>query len=107
MLFGLLTALLFGGATAAEATPNNAGTFACANGALNIANCSDILDHVTVKITGNRVLTDNELNVLSDNLNNATLNITAIKNVVVDTYGSFNPKVDVSDINVCILSICG
>lgn len=109
-LFGLLAALLFGSASAQAVTPNNAGTFQCSNG-INVGtvNCNDVLDNVTVVITGNRVLTGDELNILSGDLNNVKLNISDIQVLVVNVYKSFNPPINITvkDVNVCIASLCG
>ncbi|MFK4224438.1 hypothetical protein [Streptomyces sp. NPDC019890] len=99
---GLLPALLVG-ATTASAT----GHYSCSNGLANVVTCNNTnVGPVIVKITGNRTLTGNELSVLENNLNNATVNVTTLKNVTVNTYKSFNPSVTIKSINVCIASVC-
>ncbi|MGW7385275.1 hypothetical protein [Streptomyces sp. NPDC054794] len=102
-VMGLIPALLLGGASTASAT----GHYSCSNGLANVVTCNATdVGPVIVKITGNRTLTGNELSVLENNLNNATVNVTALKNVTVDTYKSFNPSVTIKKINVCIASVC-
>lgn len=106
LLFGLLSALLLGGASTAQAT-STTGSFTCQKGVVNVnvVTCNNVLNNITVNITGNDVLSDNQINVLTDNLNNLNvLNVTAIKNVVINTYKSFN--INILNIQVCIASVC-
>jgi hypothetical protein len=104
VFMGLIPAVLLGGASAASAT----GHYSCSNGLANVVTCNSTdVGPVIVKITGSRTLTDNELSVLENNLNNVAVNVTALKNVTVDTYKSFNPSVTIKNINVCIASVCG
>ncbi len=111
VLFGLLTALLLGGtASALAATPDSGhGSFTCNNVAgVTVVQCSDVLDNVKVTINGNRVLTNNELNILSGDLNNTQLDVQDIDVTVINAYKSFNPPINITvqDINVCIASVC-
>ncbi|MEU4499236.1 hypothetical protein ACFYW6_31285 [Streptomyces sp. NPDC002659] len=102
VFMGLVPALL-GGASTASAT----GHYSCSNGLANVVTCNNTnTGPVSLKITGNRTLTDNELSVLENNLNNAAVNVTALKNVTANTYKSFNPSVTIKNINVCIASVC-
>ncbi|MFI9080023.1 hypothetical protein ACIGW8_26730 [Streptomyces sioyaensis] len=104
LLLGLLAAMV-GGASTASAT----GRYSCSNGVANLVTCNTaIVGPVIVKITGNRALTAGELSVLENNLNNTSVDVTALKNVTVDTYKSFNPPINITlnDINVCIASVC-
>ncbi|MEW2260690.1 hypothetical protein [Streptomyces sp. NPDC047869] len=103
VFMGLVPALL-GGASTASAT---GGHYSCSNGLANVVTCNNTnTGPVSLKITGNRTLTDNELSVLENNLNNTAVNVTALKNVTVNTYKSFNPNVTIKNINVCIASVC-
>ncbi|MFI9809477.1 hypothetical protein ACIHEJ_34910 [Streptomyces sp. NPDC052301] len=103
VFIGLIPAVLLGGASTASAT----GHYSCSNGLANVVTCNATdVGPVIVKITGNRTLTNNELSVLENNLNNASVNATALKNVTVNTYKSFNPTVTIKNINVCIASVC-
>lgn len=115
MLMGLLTALLLGGTAAAQAGP--ALNYECNKG-VNVVSCNEVnVGDVKVEIDHNdiRALTDNEIEVLEDNLNKVDVDIlnpeTTIKDIeveVVKTYKSFNPTIiiDVDDVNVCVLAVC-
>ncbi|SHF01178.1 hypothetical protein [Streptoalloteichus hindustanus] len=106
MITGLATALLLGGAGAAQAS----GGHQCANGVANVVTCNDTDTVVPVKIEieGNRTLTDAELSVLEDSLNDIDVDVEAIKLVVVDVYRSFNPSIDITvdDVKVCVVAVC-
>jgi hypothetical protein len=103
-LLGLFTALLLTNTATASAT---GGHTSCSNGVNNIVTCNTI-SKVIVKISGKRALTTGEISILENNLNNTSIDVTVLKNVVVKTYKSFNPSIDIdiSDINVCIASYC-
>ncbi|MEU9920399.1 hypothetical protein AB0H51_03580 [Streptomyces griseoluteus] len=104
VFMGLVPALLSGASTA---TASATGHYSCSNGLANVVTCNNTTTGpVSLKITGNRTLTDNELSVLENNLNNAAVNVTALKTVTANTYKSFNPSVTIKNINVCIASVC-
>jgi hypothetical protein len=110
MVFG---ALLLGGALPAQASSNS--HFHCHNGTfVGVVNCSAIIINapvtITIKNTG-RSLSDTELSLLEvnlDKLGNDT-NILDIKNVIINTFAGFSPKIIISgnDIYVCVASVCG
>ncbi|WP_309112232.1 hypothetical protein [Saccharothrix sp.] len=102
---GLVAALTTGSGAVAAA----AGKYSCSNGVNNVVSCNDIIDKVVVKITGKRSLIHQEIVVLKNNLNNAGVDAAVIKNVVVVTYQSFNPAINISvgDVQVCVASVCG
>jgi hypothetical protein len=104
LMLGLFGSALVGGASMAHAT----GGYSCSNGLANVVTCNNVIAGVPVKIniTGNRVLTGNEIGVLQNNLNGTAVNVAAIKNSVVKTYATFSPTVIIKDINVCIASVC-
>ncbi|MFF4490572.1 hypothetical protein ACFY0F_29570 [Streptomyces sp. NPDC001544] len=103
LFMALVPAVVLGGASTASAT----GHFSCSNGLANVVTCnSTSTGPVSLKITGNRALTGNELGVLENNLDKSTISATALKNVTVNTYKSFNPSVTVKNITVCIASVC-
>lgn len=104
LLAGLFTATLAVGASPASAS----GGYSCSNGLANVVTCNNVIAGipVNVDIKGNRTLTDNEITILKNNLNNIGLNVTAIKNSVIDTYVGFSPSVTIKDINVCIAAVC-
>ena len=106
-MLGLLTALLLG-STATASAGSATGRHSCSNGFNNVVTCNSVINKVVVKITGKRMLKTGEISVLENNLNNASVDVTILKNVAVDTYKSFNPAIDitVSDVNVCIASVC-
>lgn len=105
LLFGLLTAVFVGTSGIAQANPPL--NYTCNNtGGVNVVTCSDVLSHVKLKITGNRVLTGNELHILSDSLNGTLVNFHDINLDVLNIYNSFNPQVAISKIQICILSLC-
>lgn len=117
LLFGLLTATMLGSTAMAQANPILPTFTGCTKGVVNVnvVTCNDILNNIKVIVTGNRVLTDNELTILKNALNNNEidiLNVEAtledIEVLTVDVYDSFNPSIDidVDDVNVCIASIC-
>jgi hypothetical protein len=101
---GLLAALLLGGTATASAT----GRASCSNGINNIVTCNTVMNRVVVQIFGKRSLTTGEIYILENNLNNTSVDVVVLKNVVVETYKSFNPSINinVSDVNVCIASYC-
>jgi hypothetical protein len=103
-LLGLTTTLLLGTTTTASAT----GRASCSNGVNNIVTCNNIITQVVVKISGKRELTTGEISILEKSLNNTDVDAIVLKNVVVKTYKSFNPSINitVSDVNVCIASLC-
>lgn len=88
LLGGLSTAAVVGGATAAHAT----GGYSCTQNSINIVTCNNF--PVTVVITEPRVLTGTELSVLENNLDNTSVDVTAIKNTVINTEKSFDPVID-------------
>jgi hypothetical protein len=104
-LLGLLTALLLANTATASATGSRTS---CSNGVSNIVTCNTAMSKVIVKISGKRALTTGEISILENNLNNTSIDVTVLKNVVVKTYKSFNPsiEIDISDVNVCIASYC-
>jgi conjugal transfer/entry exclusion protein len=103
-LLGLITALLLANGATASAT----GRTSCSNGVNNIVTCNTVMSNVILKISGKRTLTAGEISILENNLNNTSIDVTVLKNVVVETYKSFNPSIDISvrDVNVCIASYC-
>ncbi|MGH3907629.1 MAG: hypothetical protein ACRDTE_26140 [Pseudonocardiaceae bacterium] len=108
MLMALLGALLLGGAAAAQATPSL--NYECNQVVgVNVVSCNEVnVGDVKVEVEGNRVLTGNEITILENNLNNADVDVNVIKGVVIDTYKSFNPSIDIDtgDITVCVLAHC-
>lgn len=113
LLFGLFTAMMLASTSAAQATTPLPTLASCINGGVvNVVTCSDVLHTVTVKITNNQVLSDNELTILKNALNNAdididVLNITAVKQLVVNVYNNnIDPDVTVNDVNLCLLAVC-
>ncbi len=113
LLFGLLTTLMLASTSMAQATTPLPTLASCVNsGVVNVVTCSDVLHTVTVVIENNDVLSDNELTILKDALNNADididiLNITAAKNVVVNVYNNnIDPDITVGDVTICLASVC-
>ncbi|HEU0090392.1 MAG TPA: hypothetical protein VFQ77_22495 [Pseudonocardiaceae bacterium] len=107
LLLGMLSALLLGGVGVAQATAANYDCNQLVG--VNVVSCNEVnVGDVKVEIKGNRVLTDNEITVLENNLNNTTVTVDAIKNTVIQTYKSFNPTITVTtgDIKVCIVAVC-
>jgi len=107
LMAGVAGATLLGGATAAQA---GAPGYSCVTGAGNTVSCSNnvIGIPVTIGITGNRILNDNEIDVLEDSLNDVDLNILNIKDTIIGVYKSLNPPIDLklTDVNVCLGSLC-
>jgi hypothetical protein len=101
---GLLTALLLGSTATASAT----GRTSCSNGINNIVTCNRVTSNVVIKIIGKRALTTGEISILEDSLNNTSIDVVVLKNVVIETYKSFNPSIDINvgDVKVCIASYC-
>lgn len=109
----VFTALLLGGALPAQAASSNSH-FHCHNGTfVGVVNCSAIIINAPVNITiknAGRSLTGTERSLLEvnlDNLGNDT-NILDIKNVIINTFAGFSPKIIISgnDIFVCVASVC-
>lgn len=102
LLFGLLTALMLGSASTALAHPSPPGHSGanCTKGLVNatVLSCNNILTGVLIPIviTGNEVLTDNEISIVEDNLNDNKYNITELVNVYNNEI-----DVDVSKIELC------
>jgi hypothetical protein len=105
---GLATA----GAEPMEKTTNTGGGFVCTNGVGVGCIGSIALLPITVNIDDVRVLTDNELEILSDNLNGLSLlyggilnHNTILNNLEVDVLEYFLNDFDIdvtkNDINVC------
>jgi hemolysin activation/secretion protein len=108
------------GATAAQADPtknhdknqnkNQNKNYECNQlVGVNVVSCNEVnVGDVKIEIEGNRVLTDNEIEILENNLNNTDVNVEDIEAVVIKTYKSFNPSIDITknDISVCILAVC-
>lgn len=117
MLFGLLTAMMLGSTAVAQANPILPTFTGCTNGVVNVnvVTCNDVLNNLTVTITGNKTLDNNELTILKNNLNgtqidilNVDATITALKNVAVNTYNSFNPPITITvgNVTVCVVAVC-
>jgi len=119
LLFGLLTALMLGGTSMAQAHPAGAPHpgFNCNNVGVNLVTCSKVIATVPVVIpiadNDTRVLTDNELTGVENSLNNANIDVlnidTSLKNVtvaVLNVYNSFNPTVTVTGIQICLAATC-
>jgi hypothetical protein len=116
MLMALLASLLVAGATAAQAGPtknhdkNQNKNYECNQlVGVNVVSCNEVnVGDVKIDIEGNRVLTDNEIKILENNLNNTDVNVEDIKVTIVKTYKSFNPSIDITknDISVCIVAVC-
>jgi hypothetical protein len=116
LLFGLFTAMMLASTSMAQANPILPTFTSCTNGVVNVnvVTCNDVLNNITVTITGNRALTGNELTILKDNLNKNkidiedVLNVEATKLVVVNTYNSFNPPITITvgNVNICVALIC-
>ncbi len=106
LLAGVAGTTLLGGAPAAQAS----GGYSCSNGLVNVVTCNKTIlgIPVSIGITGNRVLSGNEVDILENSLNGLDLNVANIKDSVIGVYGSFNPPINISltDINVCIASVC-
>jgi hypothetical protein len=101
----------FVGVAAANDTPASLGGFECVNG-ISVVCTGDIVVPIDVDIKDVRVLTDNELSVLSDDLNKVAildggiLNNDKILNdveatVLQDFLNKFNIDVSKNDIDVC------
>ena len=107
LLAGLAAALLLGGGATAQAT----GGHQCSNSVANVVTCNDTTGvvPVTIKIQGDRTLSDTELSVLEDTLNNTDVDVDVLKSVVVETYDSFDPAIaiTVEDVDVCVAMVCG
>lgn len=105
VLFGLLGALLLGGASVANANTgfdcDNVNSISvvkvkCVNVGVNVGN---VLSDITINIKDIRFLNDNEIKILENNLNNAQVNIEVLENVTINTLNSFG-GIHVSDVNV-------
>lgn len=105
MLFGLLTALLLGSTSMAQAGP---ATWGCGTKPVNVLVCNTIFngEPLTVTIRSPRVLTANELIKLENALINIEVN--KIKITVVNVFRSFNPPIiiTVDDVIVCYRGVC-
>jgi hypothetical protein len=104
-------AVTFVGAAAADDSPASLGGFECVNG-ISVVCTGDILVPIDVNIKDVRVLTDNELTVLSDDLNKVAildggiLNHDKILNdveatVLQDFLNKFDIDVTRNDVDVC------
>lgn len=89
LMAGVAGATLLGGASAAQA---GAPGYSCATGAGNTVSCSNNLlgIPVTIGISGNRILTDNDLDIIENSLNDVDLNVLNIKDTVIGVYKSLN-----------------
>ncbi len=115
MLVGLLASLLLGGAVAQAGTLGDLSKkvnpdFECNQVVgVNVVSCNDVVvGDIEIEIEGNRVLTDNEIEILEDNLNNTEVDVDAFEKTIINTYKSFNPSIEVNDndITVCLLAVC-
>lgn len=116
MLMGLVASLLLGGSAVAQAGAlDDAGktldkNFECNQVVgVNVVSCNEVtVGDVEIEIEGNRVLTDNEIEILEDNLNKTEVDVEAFEKTIIKTYKSFNPSIEVNDndITVCILAVC-
>lgn len=111
VLFGLLGALLLGGASVASAGDDDG--FQCnqkqkGNIVKVDVNCvlNNSLNNITINVTDIRVLTDNEITILENNLNNADVNIEVLENVTINTLNNFG-GIHVTDVNVkvCVIAV--
>jgi hypothetical protein len=113
MLVALLTSLLLGAVAQAgtkDDDTKSAKNYECNQVVgVNVVSCNEVnVGDVEIEIEGNRVLTDNEIEILEDNLNNTKVDVDAIEKTIIKTYKSFNPSIEVTenDITVCILAVC-
>lgn len=116
MLMALMAALLLGGATAAQASvtsgydKNYNKNYECnQHVGVNVVSCNEVnVGDVKIDIRGNRVLNNNELTILENNLNNTDVDVEAIEKTIIKTYANFNPsiQIDTGDITVCIVAVC-
>lgn len=102
VLFGLLGALLLGGAAVGNAAD---GDYKCNQNGVSVVNvqCSNILNNITVNVKDVRVLTDNEIVKLENVLNNTDVNIEDIEAKVLNVFiNDFKIDIDDTDVTVCI-----
>ncbi|MGH3887661.1 MAG: hypothetical protein ACRDSZ_14025 [Pseudonocardiaceae bacterium] len=111
LLFGLLTALLLGSTSVAQANP--LVDFQCNNVVGVGVVCENdvligVLNDVKIVISDNHVLNGNQINILENSLNNVDVDINKLIYIgnleadVLSIYDSFDIDLDVGDVNVCI-----
>ncbi len=101
VLFGLLGALLLGGA----AVGNAATDYKCNQNGVTVVNvqCSSILSNITVNVKDVRVLSDNELKTLVAVLNDTDVDIEDIEAKVLNVFiKDFKINIEDNDVAVCI-----
>ncbi len=112
LLFGMLTALLMGSASIAQATP--LADFDCTNVVnVGVVCQSDVLNDLTVTISNNSVLNGNQIGILEESLNDVNINIlnpsVYLSNIEVDVVEVYNNDFDipitVSDVSACFLNV--
>lgn len=100
LLLGMLSALLLGSVGTAQAA---ALDFKCNQVVgVNVVSCNEItVKDIKVEITGNRVLSGNEITAVQNVLNNN--DILVFEDKLIALYKSFNPTINITknDINVC------
>lgn len=111
LLFGMLTALLLGSASIAQAGPLD---FDCTNVVnVGVVCQSDILNDLTVTVEDNNILSGNQISILENSLDDVDVNILNpniylgnLEVDVVEVYDNeFNIPITVSDVNACFLNV--
>lgn len=104
VLFGLLGALLLGGASVANAGDDGFKCKQTQSGVtVNVVNVSCVLNNslnnININVSNIRVLTLEEVHILENSLNNTNVNIEALEQATINTLNNFG-GINVSDINV-------
>ena len=112
VLFGLLGALMVGGASTASASDGKYHCHQSQGSSKNLVNVScslnNIANNVTINILNVKALNNNQISILENNLNNTNLlnvNVEDVEAVVIKTFKSFNIEVSDNQVKVCNINI--
>lgn len=101
---GVSGAALMGAAPAQAAVTPNWGSgsgYSCSNvGLVNAVDCIQANPVVTVNVTNSPILSNNDISVLENNLNNTKVDVQDIDACVLNFYKSINVPITVQDILV-------